>query len=425
MPYEFFFSYARANNDTFLLRFFNDLSQKVRDLRGLKKEAPVGFFDQQIERGEEWDMKVALALRESKVMVCIYSPAYFLSEECGKEWQVFQMRREKYRQELQAQGAAAPTLPPLIKGVVWVIGMPKSLNPTIKSSQYKSGDPNSDLNKEGLKYILEKIGRKKDEYKQFIHELGKEIVQAADAYTLPDLDHLLSYRTVPSAFASQATPAAQKADAAVAVRAPKRVRFIVVAADPKQFGAARSADPYLDNGEGEWRPFWPHDKRSILPFVMNAVSDGELGFVGEDVPFGPDLQKRVEEALEERKIVIILVDRWTVNWKPEYQDILKKFDERNYVNCSVLIPQNDDDADAKQKSAEIEQTLKETFEFRMNHNKDSIFFRYSIGSSDDLRDVLREIVLRIKDRMRNEVQVPEKRKIETDITFQNISGPNV
>lgn len=439
MPYEFFFSYARADNDSYLRKFFNELSQRVRNLRGLKKDVEVGFFDQNIKLGEEWDPKVAAALNESKVMVCVYSPAYFSSEECGKEWQVFQLRREKYRQEQEAKGVVGATLPPVIKGVVWIAPLPKNLSQRVKDSQYKSGDPDTASNKIGLQPMLQLIGRHRTEYKQFVLDLGAEIVQAADTYTLPDIGPLSTYRKVPSAFASQPPVALEGQDAAVAPAAvapaavapaatafaPKRVRFVVVAADPKQFGAARSADAYLDDGGGDWRPFWPSDTQSILPFVYNIVSDRELGFVAEDVTFGQDLRRNVEEALEQRKIVIIIVDRWSLHWRPEYQDILRKFDQGNYINCSVIIPQNDDDREAADKADEIEETLRKTFEFRMNHNRDSIFFRYSIGSSQELRDVLREVVVRIKDRMRNELRVPEKRKIETEITFQNISGPNV
>src|ERR1044072_2738493 len=105
MSYDFFFSYTRGNYGEYLQRFFNDLSQELREQRGHGKEKVVGFFDQHdIELGEEWEKTIAKALQESKVMVCIYSPGYFKSPYCGKEWEVFRRRREEYIQLLKAAG---------------------------------------------------------------------------------------------------------------------------------------------------------------------------------------------------------------------------------------------------------------------------------------------------------------------------------
>src|SRR5688572_4677483 len=93
MSYEFFLSYSRANNDAFLKRFFDELSQAVRDRRGLPQSAEVGFFDQrQIELGEQWDGTIVTALQNSSVFLAIASPAYFRSEYCGKEWELFRQR---------------------------------------------------------------------------------------------------------------------------------------------------------------------------------------------------------------------------------------------------------------------------------------------------------------------------------------------
>ena len=76
MAYEFFFSYTRANNDTYLKKFFDDLSQAIRDIRGEAQNAEVGFFDQrELELGEEWDAAIVSALQTSKVFVAVTSPA--------------------------------------------------------------------------------------------------------------------------------------------------------------------------------------------------------------------------------------------------------------------------------------------------------------------------------------------------------------
>jgi len=93
MPYDFFLSYSRGNSGPQLKRFFKDLSDVVRQKRGLPQGATVGFFDQNsLERGDEWESEIVDAIQTSKVMVAITSPAYFKSDYCGKELGLFQQR---------------------------------------------------------------------------------------------------------------------------------------------------------------------------------------------------------------------------------------------------------------------------------------------------------------------------------------------
>jgi hypothetical protein len=46
MPDYFFFSYARANLDDYLKKFYQDLSDKIRELLGLNRDERVGYFDE-------------------------------------------------------------------------------------------------------------------------------------------------------------------------------------------------------------------------------------------------------------------------------------------------------------------------------------------------------------------------------------------
>jgi hypothetical protein len=130
MPYEFFFSYTRGNNDDYLKQFFKDLSEDVRVRRGLPektmvggvlKDTVVGFFDQRdIELGATWEKTISDALQDSKVMVSIYSPGYFQSEYCGKEWEIFLQRCQLYQERARRAGEPNASLPPAIKPTLWV-----------------------------------------------------------------------------------------------------------------------------------------------------------------------------------------------------------------------------------------------------------------------------------------------------------------
>jgi FxsC-like protein len=419
MPYEFFFSYTRGNNDEYLKIFFQDLSDEVRGLRGLGVQTDVGFFDQQdIELGETWDKTISNALRESKVMVSVYSPGYFLSDYCGKEWEIFNRRCQAYGDNAQPK----PQPPaPCIKPVLWIPFKVENVSQRVRAIQFSRGDPQSISNIEGLRYVRKQIGDYRSEYNAFVHNLAKEIVDTADSYSLPDLDPMPSLGQVPSAWLADVNPAAQPAGppARMLVTSPKHVRFVFVAADPNQFGNVRPPDPYLDNGGGDWKPFYP-DMSAIGPFVQHIVSDQELGFTSDELTFSAGLIQEIETAWKERKIVVILVDGWSVNWQQGFQDVLRDFDQRNFLNCSVLIPWNENDPVINSQADSISSTLQQTFFFKSSGN--SIFYRDKIRNADELRDALRDVLTRIKAEVRKRAEV--SRPLPPEISKPIISGPS-
>src|SRR6185295_2004729 len=155
MSYEFFLSYTRANNDDYLRQFFKDLSEEICERLGYPKGTEVGFFDQDggIELGDEWDPTIVAALLSSKVLVAVYSPAYFNSRYCGKEWNLFHRRCLKYLNARQAAGDAESRLPPVIKPVLWlppvakgkgrleVPPLPDTVDAAVAAVQYTYGNP--------------------------------------------------------------------------------------------------------------------------------------------------------------------------------------------------------------------------------------------------------------------------------------------
>ena len=106
----FFFSYARKNGGDELDRFVRKLESAVQQYVAV--EGSVSFFDKNdIELGASWPRELEDALRGAQVLVTLYSPAYFESEYCGKEWAAFASR---FNVEA-TKGDEAPVFP-----VLWV-----------------------------------------------------------------------------------------------------------------------------------------------------------------------------------------------------------------------------------------------------------------------------------------------------------------
>src|SRR5947199_6132544 len=93
-PYWFFFSYARDDREDYLKKFYDELVDSVRVNAGGSREE-IGFFDtENIQLGQEWPAELAAALQTARVFVPVYTPSYFVSDFCGREWEVIEERRK-------------------------------------------------------------------------------------------------------------------------------------------------------------------------------------------------------------------------------------------------------------------------------------------------------------------------------------------
>ena len=323
MPYEFFLSYARANYNGYLKKFFNELSSAVRDLLPAPEAREVGFFDQQLELGEEWSPAIATALQTSKVMVCLYSPAYFSSEYCGREWGVFQQRRQ-----LCATSSASGTktnLPPVIKPVIW-IPFRADLPEVVTNTQYMRGDEAEAHNQMGLKHMRSMHNKYSSRYKEYIQELAKDIVETGKTYPLPPLPNLPSVEDVTSIF--DLSPRIESfSSSRTSGSNLNHVNFVFVAAAPNDFSSSKRKhlDGYKQNGGRDWKPFFPLHQKPIRAFAQYIAASEDLDFYSDELPFTEELPDRMRNAETERRLVILLVDSWTAQLSP-YKEILQKLD---------------------------------------------------------------------------------------------------
>lgn len=433
MPYYTFFSYTSFDYDPYVRMFFDDLLAELNGRTTLQPGEEMSFFDQKaIERGEEWEESVKDALQESRVMVPLYSPHYFNSPDCGREWWIFQQRRERHAIDSEQSRENRVKLPPIIKPVLWIpfrkgTSVPPDINRAITSTQYGVGHRLDVFNQEGLKYVLMKLGNKHPSYVDYVKDLALEILGVANEYKVKPLAGLQPWDQITSAFHPE-DPDLLGQQATIG---PNHVRFIFVAAEPAAFGGKRSPDPYRERGRGDWKPFLPYkNENRIFKIVQEIVLPEPLGFTSDEIVFQNqlDLKAEVENAWKQGQLVVLLVDGWTIDWDSKARKKLSDFDHSDvgghfYYNCSVLVPWNEQDQDTEVRRAEIEMTIKETFEFRTNILKNPIYYRDSIRTKEELREALREILTLIK----AEIRVKEKvtRPLPAGSDNPTITGPGV
>jgi hypothetical protein len=142
MPHLFFVSYSRINakypNDADLIQqLVNDLRADVGQQALAADTDEVCFFDTtNIETGSDWNEELSQAAGRSRVALALFSPSYFASVWCGREFQVFLDRR---KQAAVNSGMRAPVS---IIPVIWI--RPAALPEAASALQYMdSGIPYS------------------------------------------------------------------------------------------------------------------------------------------------------------------------------------------------------------------------------------------------------------------------------------------
>jgi hypothetical protein len=187
-PY-FYLSCARSDIDPYLQKFFRDLSDAVAARAGLPAGAVAGkFFERDVHVGGDWDAEVIDALQVSRTIVCIYSPAYFNSEYCGKEVGIFLMRRELYMQRERAVGRQDILPPAVIKPVPW-IPLGRSVPDAVPEAADAYGDPTATHNLEGLRRMVKAFFSYNAPYSIFIEMLARLILETAERVDLPPLTY--------------------------------------------------------------------------------------------------------------------------------------------------------------------------------------------------------------------------------------------
>jgi FxsC-like protein len=423
---DFFFSYSRKNNDVYLKRFLKDLSKELSALRPANNGQEAHFFDQHhLRRGMEWKQELLDALQNARVLVCVYSPDYFLSEYCGKEWQVFQARREQAIKVAQAAGQIGVKLPPIIKPVIWVPfdgHAPSAIGPI----QYKDGDPHAEVNTDGLMHIIRQFSKYKNKYWDYIRALAEEIKETVEKHDVKPLAGVLNIDAIPNAFcdAPPVPPAAHGLQSAPAGAGPETVRFVYVAGKPDELSPKRQeVVSYHHNGGKEWKPFWsppPAHSKPIFALAQEAAIGEPPYFDNHDLPITSTLQQDVKTAEKQGQLVVLLVDSWTACLDP-YKQWLRHFDEANYFNCSVIIPWNDSDTETAQKASHLEKELKQAFPFRADGAL-SVHYCGLIRSEDEFRRKLRDVLLQLKSKVQKNATPDPKRNIPSGASLTVISA---
>jgi FxsC-like protein len=397
VDYLFFLSYAREDRDPYLDKFFTDLVAAVA-ARTTHPKASIAFMDTlDIKLGEEWSQELTDALRSCRVFLPVYTARYFTREYCGREWGTFRMRQEAFR-----SATPGTQVPPRIIPVLWNaernLG---SLPPVAQGVQFNHQSLGPSYAEEGLRYLL-KINRFESDAQIVIERLADRITELAKGPPLPALPPNQEIRTIPSVWSFN-QPAAVAAP--TAGKGPRYVQFIFVAGNRNELGPPlrQSVDSYGGDPR-EWKPYLPEVPKEIG--IMASALAAEEDFFPEPLSLDVDLIPRLEAAQRDNKIVAIIVDTWTLQ-VPKYRDALKAFDDRNFLNCVVLVPWNLKDSETASAQASLKDLLVKSLP-KNKLTKDPKYFIDSITSPDEFRKSIGAALNTIKAQILSYAEVEKK-----------------
>lgn len=350
-PY-FFLSYAHTpgygggtDPDMWVERLFKDLCDHVLAMTDLPAGAPAGFIDREIRSGEGWSERLGEVLATCRVFVPLFSPRYFASEMCGKEWYAFAQRAIHYRaRSNQPAEAIVPAL--------WVPVPPSQLPGPAERLQFNHRDFGDRYVSDGL-YGLIKLRLFAEEYERAVYELAKRIVNVADTIKI-GTGRPVDYRLAPSAFGPPNSVAGGPRPMQVTIAAPTR----------HDLPEGRMADYYGDNPQ-DWNPYHPSTTRPLAYVAEDLVRSlnyqATISSFDEEVGHGEGKQPPSRPE-------ILLVDRWALQ-DEDRRRRLAAFDAENRPWVTMVVPWSREDRQSMAVEAELTEKLEQTMPTKMRQGR--------------------------------------------------------
>ncbi|WP_322752351.1 TIR-like protein FxsC [Frankia sp. Cas3] len=331
----FFLSYAHTDGVGCWVRdFYLDLCDELTRKTTLDPSV-IGFQDVDMRSGTRWADTIADELAHCQAFVPLYSPRYFNSEFCGREWQAFSDR-------LDAAKAVNGKTPPLIFPLLWEPPSVLCLPEVAAAVQY------NEFSKYGTEYtelgLMKIVKNKKDPslalgYDQILSAIVLEIKKNTDEYTLAPAASPPELETTRNAFAKM--PASPSAPGGTAdsdnTTGPHHVHFVVASGTATELARKSDPDPYYGTRPTDWSPFLPHDAEPLVRLAAAVAIDQKMTPYPEKLD--GHLLERLDDADRENELVVLLVDP-RVTDLPDRAGALRTYDNRFDPNSAVMITWN-------------------------------------------------------------------------------------
>lgn len=375
MPdYSFFLSYAsrdrvpsgresEATGQNDLIRvFFNDLHQAMDGLG-----YPDGGFFDKLRLEAKWKSELQIGLASSRVLVPLYSPNYFKSPYCGKEWETFNRRFAENESHRYADVVTSKVILP----VFWKA--PPVFPSEVTKYQIDYESYPADYKKYGLEFLMG-FKRKSAAYKKFVLDFSLKLRELAEGQGKPKVRDLLDFETLNPPFPGNNQPGL------------KVVRCVFVAGMKHEMANLRTSSTSYANFQDrtDWRPCYPDLDRDVKGIVTGpATADNRT--VVYLMP-SSDLLGQLRDAKRLNNIIVVVVDPWSVKL-PDLHKFLQEFDAEEFPNSAVLVNWNGKDPETTASATNLQNMLQNYFRGRLGRKE---FHRDPVSSVEGMEQAVVE-----------------------------------
>lgn len=320
-PY-FFLSYAHTPSDgvddsdpnLWVRRLYRDLCGHITNMTTVSGDR-AGFMDGSMRTGQDWPTSLAESLAACRVFVPLYSPRYFISPWCGKEWAVFSRRQALY------QGEKRSGMPSAVVPALWSPVRDNQLPQQVRSVQYAHPELGQRYQMFGL-YGLVKVRSFRADYERAVLHLARRIVEVGETVMVEPGDHR-HLDAVDDAFAPE-----------IAVPSPtgRTLRITVAAGSLDRLPTGRSP-VYYGATPLHWNPFHPESAQPLAAIAASIVEGLNYRVVVREF----DDKSEASDCPE-----VLLLDRWVLR-DPKHRARLSELDAGHRPSTGLVIPWNSAD----------------------------------------------------------------------------------
>ncbi|MDG5809104.1 TIR-like protein FxsC [Streptomyces ossamyceticus] len=397
----FFLSYARlpqadsgsADPNSWVKKLYDGLCEHIMQLTDLPRGAKAGFLDQGVTTGTRSAEQLAANVAGCRVFVPLYSPRYFVSEQCGREWWAFSQRQinQRVRGGASATGAIVPAL--------WVPVEPTQMPQVARDLQFNHAAFGEHYAEEGF-YGLTKLRYFRDDYERAVYRLAKQIVRVADEVALEEGHAYSDYESLPSAFPSNFWPSAPKFDVSI------------IACTRSDLPPGRTPVYYGDRPR-DWNPYHPASTMPLGDHAADVIRAMDYDVRFRD--FDQDADNTVRPGA--RAPGILLVDPWVLR-NPTHRALLSQLDEVAPPWLTVVVPWNRQDpgshADKGPALAELETVMPRLLRLSRSSSRTAVG---GVATLEALHEVLPRVVRHAVEEFNGSIQNPS-------YPFPRLRGPD-
>jgi len=263
----------------------------------------------------------------------LYSPRYFESEACGKEWYAFARRALDHKAK---HGSLIEAIVPAL----WATVKPANLPEAARVIQFDHQSFGRRYSRDGF-YGIMKLGRYRPEYRQAVLRLARRIVDVAEQAQIAPVTPVDDFDSLPRSFGLSAGS-----------NANRQLRITVAAPDLQALPRGREPSFY-GASPLDWRPYQPTHTQPVAEYAAELTK-----MMGYTTTINTIAEEISEQAADDvpPALGLFLLDAWSTLSDHESEQI-REFDRLAQPWVNLMVPWSELDQQTQEAEKELRKHL--------------------------------------------------------------------